>query len=66
MNMLSGRRVRYNFVPFRYRDEGEGTLVDFVAAGYYIKAIVLKSDGTFVTPLAEEITLLKEDKAPMK
>lgn len=66
MSSVFGRQVKYSTVPYRYRKEGEGMLIEFISTQGGVKAIILKADGGFVSAYLSEISLCSEDKNPTK
>lgn len=65
-NSVFGKRVKYSTVPYRYRESGEGTLIQFISVQHNIKAVVLKEDGSFVSASLDEISLCAEESKPIK
>ena len=66
INSIFGKRIKYSTVPYRYRDEGEGTLMEFIAIQGDIKGVILKPDGSFVSAYLNEITLCLKEENPTK
>jgi hypothetical protein len=66
MSSVFGRQVKYSTVPYSFREEGEGMLIEFVSTQGGIKAVILKSDGGFISAYLSEVSLCPEEKFSTK